>query len=99
MTTKNTFGTELPEFAQQARTQFVSTVKQSQQLTLDAAKAWTKAVAALPIAGLPQLTQAPALPYVDAATVYAFDLTLDLINAQRDFTRQLVTVLTPVAKV
>ena len=50
-TTKTT--TEIPDLAQKIREQLVSTVQQGQQLTVDAAQTWVKAVSVLPIPDLP----------------------------------------------
>jgi hypothetical protein len=87
--------TELPEIAQQVREQFVSTVKQGQQLTVDAVQAFTKAVAVLPTPELPEIPGVPALPNVQAVTTYTFDLAIDLLNAQREFALQLASAFTP----
>lgn len=87
--------TELPEIAQQMRDQVVSTVKQGQQLTVDAVQALTKAAAVLPTPELPQIPGVPAMPGVEAVTTYAFDLTLDLITAQKNFALQVANAFTP----
>jgi hypothetical protein len=87
--------TELPEIAQQVREQFVSTVKQGQQLTVDAVQAFTKAVSVLPTPELPEIPGVPALPNVEAVTTYTFDLAIDLLNAQREFALQLASAFTP----
>jgi hypothetical protein len=87
--------TELPEIAQQVREQLVSTVKQGQQLTVDAVQAFTKAVSVLPTPELPEIHGVPALPGVEAVTTYTFDLAIDLLNAQRAFALQLASALTP----
>lgn len=91
-TNKTTAATEIPELAQKAREQLLSTVQQSQQLSIDAAQAWVKAVSALSI---PELPGVPAGPDVEALTKYAFDVAADLLSAQRDFTQQLAGVLVP----
>ena len=87
--------TELPEIAAQVREQLVSTVKQSQKLTVDAVQAWTKAASVLPTPELPEIPGVPALPGVEAVTAYTFDLAIELLNAQREFALQLATALTP----
>ena len=86
--------TELPEIAAQVREQLVSTVKQGQQLTVDAVQAWAKAVAVLPTPELPDIPCVPALPGVEAVTAYTFDLAIELLNAQRDFALQLANAFT-----
>jgi hypothetical protein len=87
--------TDLPEIAQQVREQFVSTVKQGQQLTVDAVQAFTKAASVLPTPVLPEIPGVPALPGVVAVTTYTFDLAIELLNAQRDFALQLAGAFTP----
>jgi len=94
-TTKTASTKEVPEFAQKIREQMISTVQQSQQLSVDAAETWVKAVSVLPIPDLPAMPGVPSMPGVEAATRYTFDFAADLLNAQRDFTLQLVKVLVP----
>jgi hypothetical protein len=98
-TTKTTHPTEMPELAQKIREQLVSTVQQGQQLSIDAAQTWVKAVSVLPIPDLPTLPGVPAIPGVEAATKYTFDVATDLLNAQRDFALQLATVFVPAKSV
>jgi len=92
-TTKTT--TEIPDLAQKIREQLVSTVQQGQQLTVDAAQTWVKAVSVLPIPDLPTVPGLPSIPGVEAATKFTFDVAADLLNAQRDFALQLTSVLVP----
>jgi hypothetical protein len=94
-TTTKTPRTEMPALAQQIREQLVSTVKQGQQMSVDAAQTWVKAVSVLPIPDLPAIPGIPAVPGVEAATKYAFDVAADLLVAQRDFALQLTSVFTP----
>jgi hypothetical protein len=95
-TTKTTPTTEVPEFAQKIREQLFSTVAQGQQLSIDAAQAWVKAVSVMPVPELPTVPGLPSVPSVEAATKYTFGVASDLLNAQRDFTLQLANVLLPV---
>jgi hypothetical protein len=95
--TARTANTELPDFAQKFREQLVSTVQQGQQLSLDAAHTWVKAVSVLPIPDLPTIPGVPAIPGVEAATKYTFDVATDLLNAQRDFAVELAKVFVPKA--
>jgi hypothetical protein len=81
--------TELSDMADQVREQLVSTVKQGQQLTVDAVQAWAKAVSVLPTPELPEIPGVAALPDFEATTKYTFDLAIELLNAQRDFALQL----------
>jgi len=94
-TTKTTPTNEMPELAQKIREQLVSTVQQGQQMSIDAAQTWVKAVSVLPVPDLPMVPGVPALPGVEAATKYTFDVATDLLNAQRDFALQMANVLAP----
>ena len=88
--------TQIPELAQQIREQFVSTVQQGQQISVDAAQAWVKAVSVVSLPDLPKVPGMPDVPSVEAATKYTFDVATDLLNSQRDFALQLANVLVPV---
>ena len=94
-TTKTTPTTEMPALAQKIREQLVSTVRQGQQLSVDAAQTWVKVVSVLPVVDMPNVPGVPALPGVEAATKFTFDLAADLLSAQRDFALQLTSVLVP----
>jgi hypothetical protein len=98
-TTAKTTTTELPDFAQKFREQLVSSVQQGQQLSLDAAHTWVKAVSVLPIPDLPAIPGVPAVPGVEATTKFGFDVASDLLNAQRDFALQLASVFVPAKSV
>ena len=87
--------TEIPALAQKSREQLVSTVKQGQQLSVDAAQTWVKAVSVLPAFDLPTIPGFPDMPGLEAATKYTFDVAADLLNAQREFALQLTSALTP----
>jgi len=93
--TKTKTTTEMPDLAQQIREQLVSTVQQGQQLSVDAAQTWVKAVSAFPVPDVPTVPGVPAVPDVEAATAYTFDVATDLLNAQRDFALKLAGVLVP----
>ena len=86
---------EIPALAQKFHEQLISTVKQGQQLSIDAAHTWAKAVSVLPAFDLPKIPGVPAVPGVEAATKYTFDIAADLLNAQREFALQLTSALTP----
>jgi len=94
-TAKSTPTTDMPDFAQKIREQLVSTVQQGQQMSVDAAQTWVKAVSVLPIPELPLIPGVPSIPGVEAATKFTFDLAADLLNAQREFALQLTSVLVP----
>lgn len=94
-TTKTTPTTEIPDFAQKIREQVLSTVKQGQQLSVDAAQAWVKAVSVLPTPDLPKVPGIPALPGVQVVSKFTFDVAADLLNAQREFALKLANVFVP----
>ena len=97
--TKTTPTTEVPAAAQKLREQLVSTVRQGQQLSIDAAQTLAKAVSVLPVIELPTVPGIPAMPGVEAATRFTFDVASDLLTAQRDFALQLANVLAPAKSV
>jgi hypothetical protein len=92
-TTKTPGTTEIPDLAQKVREQLLSTVRQGQQLSVDAAQTWVKAVSVLPVVDLPAVPGVPALPGVEAVTRFTFDVAADLLSAQRDFALKLANVL------
>jgi len=93
--TKTAPTTEIPEPAQKIREQLVSTVQQGQQLSIDAAQTWVKAVSVLPVPDLPKVPGIPAVPGVEAVATYTFDVAADLLSAQRDFALQLARAFVP----
>ena len=95
-TTNTTPTIEIPELAQKIREQLLSTVQQGQQISVDAAQAWVKAVSVNPVPDLPKVPGIASVPSVEAATKYTFDVATDLLNSQRDFALQLANVLIPV---
>ena len=93
--TSSPSSTETADLARKIHEQLVSSVKQGQKLTVDAAQTWVKAVSVLPVRDLPTVPSGPALPSVAAATEYTFGVAADLLTAQRDFTLQLASVFVP----
>jgi len=87
--------TEIPEPAHKIREQVLSGVKQGQQLSIDAAQGWAKAVSALPVPDLPKIPGLPAMPSIETATKFSFDVATELLNNQRDFALKLTHVLAP----
>ena len=87
--------TQIPEPAHKIREQVLSGVKQGQQLSIDAAQGWAKAVSALPVPDLPKIPGVPAVPSLEAATMYSFDLASELLSSQREFALRLTNVLAP----
>jgi hypothetical protein len=86
---------ETPDVAQKLREQLLSTVQRSQRMSLDAAQTWVKAVSVLPVPDMPTIPGIAAVPSLEAATKFTFDVAADLLNAQRDFALQLADVFTP----
>ena len=82
------------EATQKFGEQLVSTVKQTQSLVLDAARAFAGALPPLP-SGLSDNLGFVALPDVQAVTAYSFDLAAELLAAQKDFAVTLVGTFTP----
>jgi len=97
--TKTTPTTEVPAAAEKLREQLLSTVRQGQQLSIDAAQTLAKAASVLPVMELPTVPGLPTLPGVEAVTRYTFDVAADLLTAQRDFALQLATVFAPAKSV
>ncbi len=92
--TKTTPIAELRDVSQTIRGQFVSTIQQGQQMSVDAAQTWIKAVSEFPVTELPKVPGVPAVPGMEAATEYTFGVAADVLNAQRDFTLRLAKALT-----
>lgn len=96
-TAKTTTTTEIPDFALELREQFLSTVQQSQQMSLGAAKTFVKAVSVLPVLEVPTVPGIPVLPAVESATEFTFDIAAELLKSQRDFALELSSILAPKA--
>ena len=97
--TKTGSATEVPDLAQKIREQLVSTIRQGQQLSVDATQTWVKAVSVLPVPDLPKVPGIPAVPGVEAVTTFTFDVAADLLSAQRDYALQLAKVFVPAQSV
>lgn len=95
MTNKSTtIPTDMPDAAQKLGEQLVSAVKQSQNLALDAARAFAGAWSSVP-SNLSEIPNVVALPDAPTVTAYGFDLAAELLAAQKDFALTLATTLTP----
>ena len=94
-TTSDATSETVTNMAQKFREQLVSTVQQGQKMSIDAAQTWVKAVSVLPAMDLPKIPGIPAVPNLEAATKYTFDVAADLLNAQREFAVQLTNTLVP----
>src|SRR6202022_4978449 len=84
----------IPGAAQKLGGQLVSAVKQSQNLALDAARAFAGAWSSVP-SSLSEIPNVVALPDAPTAPAYGFDLAAELLAAQKDFALTLATTLTP----
>jgi hypothetical protein len=86
-----------PEFAEMVRDQVISSVKQTQQLTLDAVETWAGVVGKV----IPQLPQLPVSPFLPASSDLSetigtgFDLAQELLATQRKFAESLLSALVP----
>jgi len=91
----STLTSEVPALAQKFRKQMVSNLQQGQQMSVDAAQTWVKAVSVLPTIDLPKVHGIPVIPDVQAATKYTFDVASDVLSAQREFALQLAAAFVP----
>ena len=91
-TANNKTTTDVPDIAEKVRAQLLSTVKRGQQLSVDAAQTWVKAVSVIPVPGLPKLPGAPTFPGLEASTTFVFDVATDLLNAQRAYALQMANI-------
>lgn len=82
------------EAANKAGGLVVSTVKQGQDLTLDAARKVADANSSI-VASLQLDPSADKRPDIAALTTDSFDLAIELLTTQRDFAAQLASILTP----
>lgn len=89
---------DLPDLAAKAvasAERFAATAEQGQQLGLDSAKTWAKAISTLPVLELPTATDAQAVPSaLGALASYPFEVATHLLKAQRDVTKHIVSAMT-----
>jgi hypothetical protein len=83
---------QMPACAQKFREQLISNLQQGQQLSLDAAQTWVKAVSVFAVMDLPKVS---VMPDMEAVTKYTFDVAADLLSAQRDFALQMASSFVP----
>ncbi len=86
-TTKTT--TEATDLAQKIRAQALSSVKQGQQMSIDAAQTWVTALSALPVAGRPEVPGLPAVPDLKAPVLGLYGgqdsgIPLSTVNQMKD---------------
>jgi len=89
---------EMPALARKIHEQLLATVKQGQQLSIDAAESWVKAISVLPVhhlSDLPKIPGIPTAPGIGTATTFTFDVAADLLAAQRDFATRLTNAFVP----
>jgi hypothetical protein len=87
--------TTINEVARASQEQILATVRQSQEAVVEAVAAWAKAVEGL-APSLPPMPGAGELPKPQAVIENAFDFAQKLLDAQRDFSRNLVSAAAPV---
>jgi hypothetical protein len=87
--------TTVNEVARASQEQILATVKQSQEAVVEAVAAWAKAVEGL-TPSLPAIPGAEELPKPQAVVENAFDFAQKLLDAQRDFSRKLISAASPV---
>jgi hypothetical protein len=87
--------TNINEVARASEEQILATVRQSQEAVVEAVAAWAKAVESL-IPSLPPVPGAEELPKPQAVIENAFDFAQKLLDAQRDFSRNLLAAAAPV---
>jgi hypothetical protein len=85
---------DLLDATQKVGEQWVSAVKHSQSIALEVARALAKAVPSAP-SRLSEARSAAGLPDVPAITAYGFDLTAELLAAQKDFVVTLANTFAP----
>ncbi|MBS4727970.1 hypothetical protein MSM1_06275 [Mycobacterium sp. SM1] len=82
------------DITQKLGEQWVSVVKQSQNVALDVTRRLTEKLPQVP-SSLAELPAKAGLPDVPAVTAYGFDFAAELLTAQKDFTVALLDALTP----
>jgi len=84
----------LADYATQAREQWMTSIKQSQEFALGAAKALADMTKSVP---MPDLGVALPTPAIGEAVTFAYDLAAETLAAQRDFAFQVAELFKPVA--
>jgi hypothetical protein len=92
--TTKTSSTKADEFASVVREQLIGSVKQSQQIALDAVTTWADAVGKV-VPQFPTLPFVPPVPELTETIQVTFDVAQELLNAQREFATSLVSALSP----
>jgi acetyl-CoA carboxylase carboxyltransferase component len=84
------------EVASAVREQFIGSIKQSQQITLDAVNTWADTFGKI-VPKLPASPFVPPLPELKETIDATFDVAQELLNVQREFATGLVSALAPTA--
>jgi hypothetical protein len=87
--------TSFNEAAQASQELFLTTVRQSQQAVVDAVNEWAKAVENV-VPASPAIPGSEQVPRPEAVVENAFDFAQKLLDAQRDFARNLIAAAGPV---
>lgn len=87
--------TDPSAMAEKVREQLLSTVQQGQKMSVDATQNWVKTVSVLPVMEMPGIPGMAAMPSMEAATRFTFDLASDLLEAQRDYAMKMVSIFAP----
>ena len=87
--------TSMTEAAQATQEQMLAMVRQSQQNIIDAVAAWAKAVEGI-VPPLPAVPGSEELPRPEAVVENAFDFAQQLLDAQREFARNVIGAAAPV---
>jgi len=82
------------DYAAQAREQWLTSIKQSQELALGAAKALADLTKSVP---MPDLGVALPTPALGEAMTFMYDLAADTLASQRDFALQVAELFKPAA--
>jgi len=84
----------IADYAAQAREQWLTSVKQSQELALGAAKAFADLTKSVP---MPDLGVAVPTPVLGEAVTFMYDLAAETLATQRDFALQVADLFKPAA--
>jgi hypothetical protein len=87
--------TTIPESAKASQDQILTTVKQSQQAVVDAVSAWAKTVENL-VPTVPTIPGTEDLPTAQAVVDNAFEFASQLLEAQHEFARSVLSAAAPV---
>jgi hypothetical protein len=85
----------MSDVAVASQEQFLATVRKSQEAVVEAVAAWAKAVEGM-TPSTPSLPGFEQLPRPQAVIESAFDFAQQLLDAQRDFAREVIAAASPV---